>query len=144
MIISRLRAVLVFLSVVLGAQVTGCSQLTFESDVLLGREFVRLNSLVRQLQQANNRDKDAPLSALGASECQSLCSFRDSCHEAYEQHVSALHQLAAIREQLLRAESETRSVSAELNDAQVALTRARPLLAKCAAVQGELERKLAR
>lgn len=143
MIISDLRWILIRSGVLLCGLLVGCSKLTLESDVTFKQEFVRLNSLVLALQRANHLEKEAPLAALKQSQCRSLCDFRDSCQHAFALHVSALQRMSDVRKRLTHTQNDASSAHAELNVAQSELSRAQPLLMECAAIQGQLERKLA-
>lgn len=106
------------------------------------REFVRLNSLVRALQAADNADKFAALAALRSTSCQRLCEFRAACVVAFERHVEALDELNVLEKELQTPHADPARIGQNVLGAAHQLSGAQPLINTCSRLQGELARRL--
>jgi hypothetical protein len=103
------------------------------------REFSRIDSVVRQLQQAENGRKEPFIEALSQVKCEQLCPFRDSCLSAYRSHQLALSGLGRAR--AASNAGHDLEAAANLTQAHLTLQEAREKTEDCARRQGDLLRE---
>lgn len=107
------------------------------------RDVARIAHRVDELRDAPNNAKVAPLAALKAEACKQpkVCELKTICVQAYELHVESIQASSKVRQRL--RESDDAQPAAALSLLQLAeknLAKARALIDRCIALEGELER----
>ena len=119
-----------------------CGACSFGPSSTQKAEAGRISRAIDLLREAPNAKKPELFAALEKEPCetQDLCELKRSCLAGYAEHLSGLQQTANAKAALADGGSDT-EIATLLETAKVALSHAKPDIARCADAQGAAQRK---